>query len=114
MAQDGSADPISWKAALPDTPIQGFDGAAVGSLAELLGSGDEDIFHGIVVKLTTGGRHVFVPADEVEEITASYLRIGLTAKALGALPTYDEKATFHVGMVGTFRKHAAWIRDDQG
>ena len=41
--------PISWKAIPPKTPVLSSDGQSAGTVIEVLGSRDEDIFHGLIV-----------------------------------------------------------------
>jgi hypothetical protein len=73
--QPDAEQPIAWRAVPEDTPVRSADGEEVGTLADLLGSDVEDIFHGIVVRLGRIGREVFVPADSVTLLTT---RIGPT------------------------------------
>jgi hypothetical protein len=87
------------------------DGQQVGKLYDLLGSHEEDIFHGVVVQLKSGSRRVFVPADDVVLITATHVDVSLSADELGALPEHLEEHQFALGMVGRFRKHAGWVEE---
>ena len=105
-----SDQPIAWRAAPEDIPVRS-DGKQVGTLFDLLGSHEEDIFHGIVVQLQPGSRRVFVPADDVASITAAHVDVSLTAAELAGLPDHTEERQFQLGMAGTFRKRAGWIRE---
>ena len=109
-ANDDADQPIAWRAAPEDIPVRS-DGKRVGTLFDLLGSHEEDIFHGIVVHLQPGSRRVFVPADDVVLITASHVDVSLSAGELTALPEHTEERQFQLGIVGTFRKHAGWIKE---
>jgi hypothetical protein len=110
-AGTGDADqPIAWRAAPEDIPVRS-DGNQVGTLFDLLGSHEEDIFHGIVVQLQPGSRRVFVPADDVDLIAAGHVDVSLTAAELARLPEHTEETQFQLGIVGTFRKRAGWIRE---
>ncbi len=106
-----SDDPIAWRAVAQDIAVHSSEGEAVGTMSDLLGSDQEDIFHGIVVHLGRLGHHVFVPADQVSLITRSHVDVALTSDEIHALPEHDEERQFHVGIVGFFRKHAGWIQD---
>jgi len=64
---DDGEDPIAWRGVAQDTPVRTSDGEKVGTLSDMLGSDQEDIFHGIVVHLGRLGHHVFVPADLEEQ-----------------------------------------------
>jgi hypothetical protein len=101
---------IAWRAIPEDTEVRSA-GQPVGTVYDLLGSNEEDIFHGIVVKLRSGSRRVFVPADDVTLITATHVDVSLTAGELNGLPEHIEEHSFQVGMVGHFRKHLGWTEE---
>src|SRR5664279_432779 len=110
-AADSDADqPIAWRAVPEDTAVRS-EGQQVGTLYDLLGSDEEDIFHGIVVQLRSGSRRVFVPADDVILITSSHVDVSLSAGELSALPEHTEERQFELGMVGNLRKHLGWVRE---
>jgi hypothetical protein len=108
---DTSEDPIAWRGVAQDTAVHSSEGQPVGTLSDLLGSDQEDIFHGIVVHLGRLGHHVFVPADQVSLITRSHVDVSLTSDEIHALPEHDDERQFHAGIVGFFRKHSGWVRD---
>lgn len=108
---DESEDPIAWRGVAQDTPVHTSDGENVGTLSDMLGSDQEDIFHGIVVHLGRFGHHVFVPADQVSVMTRSHVDVALTSDEIHALPKHDEERQFDLGMVGIFRKHPGWTRE---
>ena len=103
--------PVSWMAVPEDVPVLSSDGATVGTLHDVLGSKEEDIFHGIVIKLADRGRPVFVSSDDVSLLTPSHVQVGLTRDKITALPTYSEEPTFSLGWKGIFGKHIDWIED---
>jgi hypothetical protein len=109
-AAAGADEPVAWRAVPEDVEVRS-DGQPVGTLYDLLGSHEEDIFHGIVVKLRSGSRRVFVPADDVVLLTASHVDVSLSAAEVGALPEHTEERGFGLGMVGLFRKHVGWARE---
>ncbi len=96
--------PIAWLAVQNETPVRSADGQTVGSLADLLGSEREDIFHGIIVHLDANGRQVFVPADDVTLMTPSYLDVAFTADQLHSLPEHTEERQAELGWIGRFRR----------
>jgi hypothetical protein len=102
--------PIAWRAISSGFDVRASDGSPAGTVDEVLGAADEDIFHGIVVKVRSG-RCVFVPADYVTAMTASHVDVGLTLDELAGLPEHTEEQDFEVGWVGVFHKHLGWIRD---
>ena len=109
-ANSDADQPIAWRAVPQDTAVRS-DGQQVGSVYDVLGSHEEDIFHGIVVQLRSGSRRVFVAADDVILITASHVDVSLTAGEIGALPEHTEERQFELGMVGNLRKHLGWVRE---
>ncbi len=103
--------PIAWRAVPEDTPVRSADGESVGTLYDMLGSDQEDIFHGIVVHLGRLGHRVFVPADQVARLTPSHVDVSMTSAELHALPVHDEERQFDLGMVGFIRKHVGWKQE---
>jgi len=103
--------PIAWRAVPQDTAVRS-DGQQVGTVYDLLGSDEDDIFHGIVVQLRSGSRRVFVPADDVILITTSHVDVSLSAGEIGALPEHTEERQFELGMVGNLRKHLGWVKEE--
>jgi hypothetical protein len=103
-------EPVAWRAVPEDVEVRS-DGQPVGTLYDLLGSHEEDIFHGIVVKLRSGSRKVFVPADDVVLLTTSHVDVSLSAGEIGALPEHTEERQFQLGMVGYLRKHVGWTKE---
>lgn len=107
---DDPDQPIAWRGVPENTPVRS-DGRQVGTLYDLLGSHEEDIFHGIVVQLQSGKRRVFVPADDVILLAASHVDVSLSAAEISALPEHTEERGFELGMVGLLRKHVGWVRE---
>ncbi len=96
--------PIAWLAVEEGTPVRSADGETVGTLADLLASEEEDIFHGILVHLDGNDRIVFVPADDVTLMTPSYLDVAFTSDQLHALPEHTEERQSELGWMGRFRR----------
>jgi hypothetical protein len=103
--------PVAWRGVAQDTPVRTSDGETVGVVADLLGSDEEDIFHGVVVHLGRLGHHVFVPADQVDLMTATHVDVAPTSAEIHALPRYADAAEFEVGTVGHIHKHLGWKRE---
>ena len=103
--------PIAWRAIAPETPVRSSDGHDVGTVYDVLGSNEEDIFHGIVVQLGGSGPRVLVGVDDVDLMTASRVEVGFTDAQLHALPAHTDEHTFHLGVTGGFRKHTGWVED---
>ena len=101
-AQDPE-QPIAWRGVLQETAVRSSEGEAVGHIVDLLGSDEEDIFHGIVVHLGRLG-HVTL-------MTPSHIDVAYTADQIHALPQHTEERQFELGWVGFFRKHLGWKRE---
>ena len=110
VAGNDPDQPIAWRGVPENTPVRA-EGRQVGTLYDLLGSHDEDIFHGIVVQLASGKRRVFVPSDDVALLSASHVDLSLSAAEIDALPEHTEERGFELGMVGLLRKHVGWVRE---
>jgi hypothetical protein len=110
-ANSDADQPIAWRAVPQDTAVRS-DGQQVGSVYDVLGSHEEDIFHGIVVQLRSGSRRVFVAADDVILITSSHIDVSLSEGEIGALPEHTEERQFELGMVGHLRKHLGWMKEE--
>jgi hypothetical protein len=105
---------IAWRSVVYGTPVVSSDGARLGEVREMLGSDEDDIFHGIRVALSERQRDVLIPSDAVTSLTATEVRTSLTGTDLDALPAYEETATYHVASVGWLRKHLGWKKDSEG
>ena len=103
--------PIAWRAIVYGTPVLASDGTPVGSVREVLGSDAEDVFHGMRVARPHGHPDVMVASGDVSSITRGAIGIDLTTAEAGALPVFDEQATYHLASVGWLRKHLGWKRD---
>lgn len=101
-------DQLSWRATPYRAPVLDARGASFGRAESLLGDEEEDIFHGLAVKLSDGGRLVEVPAARVARITRSAVHTDLDAADVASLPAYREEHWYHLGWGGLFRKHPQW------
>ena len=102
--------PISWRALVYGTPVVDASGAKIGSVREVLGSDVEDIFHGIRVAIPEH-HDVLLDAGAISAMTSAAVTTSLSSAAVGALPPYDDEATYHLASVGWLRRHLGWKRD---
>jgi len=105
-------DQISWRSVVYGTPVVA-GGTRVGTVHEVLGSDEEDIFHGIRVAIPNH-HDVMLDAEDVAGLTASAVNTSLSRTDVEALPPYDDEATYHLASVGWLRKHLGWTRDAGG
>jgi hypothetical protein len=98
---------LAWIAMPYRAKVVSADGTEIGSAESLLGDEEEDIFHGIAVKVQ-GGRLVEIPALRVKRITALGVATDLDHSDVARLEPYREEKWFHIGWGGLFRKHPEW------
>ena len=97
--------PIAWRSIVYGTTVITSDSVRVGVVHEVLGSDTEDIFHGLLVRLTTRREDVMVAAADIESMSLVLVRAALTQSQLEALPACDETASRHLASVGWLREH---------
>jgi hypothetical protein len=103
--------PVAWRVVPQDVQVRSSDGIPVGTVADLLGSDAEDIFHGLVVKLEDHGREVFIPAEDTALLTGSHVDLSLTAEEVLTLPASETEKTYRLGWKGIFRKKMDWVEE---
>ena len=103
--------PVSWRAIVEDEAVRSSDGEDVGTVYDVLGSREDDIFHGIVVHLGRLGHRVLVLADDVDVITQTRVDVDLTSAEIHALPVHTDEHTFHLGVTGLIRRRPNWSAD---
>jgi hypothetical protein len=77
---------VAWLAMPEKAPVVGESGEEIGRMEELLGDKEDDIFHGIVLKLARSGHKVEVRADRIPKITTRRVYTDLAADELERLP----------------------------
>ena len=77
---------VAWLAMPEKAPVMGQAGEEIGRMEELLGDKEDDIFHGIVLKLARSGHKVEVAADRIPKITTRRIYTDLAADELEHLP----------------------------
>jgi len=61
-------DPVSWFLIRPGWKVVAADGGAVGTMHEVIGDEERDIFDGLAVATGILAKPSYVPAEEVERI----------------------------------------------
>ena len=105
--------PIAWRAIVEDEPVRSSDGEAVGTVYDVVGSKEDDIFHGIVVHLGRLGHRVLVMADDVTLITAIHVDVSLTSAQAGCVAETRGRAHLPSRRDGAVSK-ARWLDERQG
>ncbi|MGH2512735.1 MAG: hypothetical protein ACRDGQ_08625 [Candidatus Limnocylindrales bacterium] len=103
--------PIAWREVTYGTPVAATDGQRVGVVREVLGSDEEDIFHGVRVGLHGEKRDVMLGSEHVTGLTPSLVSTDLGSAEFERLPVYADEATYHLASVGWLRKHLGWTKD---
>ena len=88
MASSADEREVAWLAMPEKAPVMNEAGEEIGRAEQLLGDKEDDIFHGIVVKLSRGGQRVEVRADRIPKITTLRVYTDLAADELEQLPEY--------------------------
>jgi hypothetical protein len=78
----GPDDPVAWSYIEPGTAVVDADGRRLGKVAQMLGTEEEGIFHGVAVDPERGGPARVVPADAVQLLTPSRVQVAFDADQL--------------------------------
>jgi hypothetical protein len=114
--------PIAYAAAVPGTPVLSSTGTEIGTLEHVLEVPEVDVFDGIVIA-TDGGLR-FIDADQVLQITRSYIRSNVDDTQAGQLappdgpPVYRVDALADTGTslhdrLGRLFRRPHWAREDE-
>jgi hypothetical protein len=85
---------ISYEAAVHGSKVLTSTGTEIGTLEHVLEVPSLDVFDGIVISTTSGLR--FIDADQVERITARYIRCSIDNAQAAKLPAPDGAPVYHV------------------
>ena len=81
-------DPVSWFQIEPGWSVVSADGEPVGTVAQVAGSEQDDIFDGLAVK--RGSSLAYVAAEQVGPIYLGRVTLKTTAAQTADLPPYTE------------------------
>jgi hypothetical protein len=112
---------ISYEAAVSGSRVLTSTGTEIGTLEHVLEVPELDLFDGIVVTTRSGLR--FIDADQIERITATYIRCSIDDDEAGRLPAPDGPAVYRVDaladsgksmhdMLGRMFRRPHWMRED--
>ena len=82
-------DPVSWFVVEPGWKIVAADGAEVGTVHEMLGDPERDIFDGIAVSTGALAKPTYVPSEQVDEIREGEVHLALTSEQFAQLESLD-------------------------
>jgi hypothetical protein len=84
-----SRTPVSWKVVEPGWALVARGGERVGSVVELAGDVEADIFHGLVVELDEHEGRRLVEPERVAEIVEGEVRLTLSTAQVPTLSSYE-------------------------
>ena len=87
------ADPVSWLLIEPGWKVLAADGSEVGTVKEIVGDSNADIFDGLAIATSKVGKPRYVPAERVGEITQGAVRLSLPPDQVEQLSEYKEPPT---------------------
>jgi hypothetical protein len=111
VPESEDTQPVSWLTIRAETPVFSADEEEVGSVHEVLGSEQADIFHGIVVRSGLLGKDTVVPAEQISAMTVQRIDLTLSAEEVRALEPFKEEESYHLGIVGMFRHRLGWVSE---
>jgi hypothetical protein len=87
------SDPVSWFVIEPGWKVVDAEGQEVGSVDEVAGDSNDDIFNGLSVSTSLLGRPRYVPSEQVGAITQGRVQLKLTKDQIGHLGEFEEPPT---------------------
>jgi hypothetical protein len=78
-------DPIAWKGVETGWPVYASDGGQVGTIHEIAGDEEADIFDGFGVKTSAVGGVKYVPAEIVASIAVGEVRLTIPGDEVASL-----------------------------
>jgi hypothetical protein len=81
-------DPVSWFLIRPGWKVVAADGSEVGTVEDIAGDEDHDIFDGLAVATGILGKPRYVPAEQVRRIEEGTVQLALGPDAASRLGEY--------------------------
>jgi len=89
VSTTGSDEPqVAWLAIEAGASVVAADGSEVGTMKEVAGDDDRDIFHGLVVMVPGVEHDGYIPAERVTAIWPTRVHTDLAADEAHSLPPY--------------------------
>jgi len=85
------ADPVAWKVVEKGWSVVDRDGEQVGTVHEIAGDTEHDIFDGFGIKTGTLGSVKYVPSESVGEITVGEVRLTISGEEAASLDDMHEE-----------------------
>lgn len=85
------ADPVAWTVVERGWAVAASDGNEVGTVDQVLGDPEADIFDGLAVGVgTVLNRPIYVPSEKVGAIEEGTVHLTIDADEYSRLPPYEE------------------------
>ncbi len=107
-----ASDPVSWLQVESGWRVVTSDGQALGTVAQVAGTKNEDIFDGLAVE-TAGGTVVYVPGEQVGLIYPGEVTLRIDSRAAGSLGPYaaaPPQTVVHPDAGSLAQRAARWFR----
>jgi sporulation protein YlmC with PRC-barrel domain len=85
-----NAPEVSWKAIEQGAVVLASDGEAIGTVTEIAGDAEADIFSGLVVSVSRLSANRFLPAERVTGIWADRVETSFSVEQAEQLTEYEE------------------------
>jgi hypothetical protein len=85
------ADPVSWKVVEKGWAVVDRDGEKMGTIHEIAGDTEQDIFDGFGIKTGTLSSVKYVPAEVVGDITVGEVRLTISGAETASLEDMREE-----------------------
>ena len=85
-----TADPVSWFMIEPGWRVVDCDGDEAGTVAEVLGDTERDIFDGLALGLAVFSAPRYLAAEHVINIVDGFVQVDLTTPQIDKLEPYEE------------------------
>jgi hypothetical protein len=102
------ADPVSWKAVEKGWAVVDRDGEKVGTIHEIAGDEEADIFDGFGIKTSVLGPVKYVPAEIVDSIVEGEVRLSVPSSEIALEDMHSEVEERVIPESSTWFQRLAW------
>jgi len=88
-----SGDPVSWFVIEPGWKVVDTEGKEIGSVDEVVGDSNDDIFNGLSISMSLLGRPSYVPSEQVGAITEGRVQLKINRDKVEGLAEFEEPPT---------------------
>jgi hypothetical protein len=114
LMSDEEETPLAWTAIVAGVPVISSDREHLGTVTEVAGLPEDDIFHGVVFQHTVLGRHLLAPAADVERMTDRAVHLATTREQAADYEEFREMDVERLGVKGLFFwKHLGWKKSSE-